>query len=228
MSYYAKISFKELEPSGIFDFLISIKQELAKPENLEIMAKENLFYSPIAHPSLEYDKFDRETKHAYFYNWVQDAFKYRWFYIQDFNILCMIGLPKCVEELFDLTAYFQNGTDQDYDFDTWDGLTLFEMIAENWKNTTDEQIEELYWKDYNSDMTLEESTKQMSCPIDYYRRSYCYDEIWKIIEKYFYDDKNGIYFSPFSPMWDIDVIEKFKGYIVKKYNEFLNDLENFI
>lgn len=227
MSYHVKISFKELEPSGMFDFLTSIKQELVKPENLKYMARENLFYSPIVHQSLEYDKFDRETKHAYFYNWVQDVFKYRWFYIQDFNLLCMLGLPKCVEELFDLTVYFQNSTDQDYDFSTWDGLTLFEMIAENWRSTTDDQIKELYWKDYNLDVTLEESIKQMSCPIDYYRRSYCYDEIWKIVEKYFYDDKNGIYFSPFSSMWDVDVIEKFKKYITNKYDEFLNDPENF-
>jgi hypothetical protein len=121
--------------------------------------------------------------------WMRNCvFSYRFFYIPEQSLLGVFGVPSAINDIFDLTCYFQNSCDQDYDFEDWNGVPYFEFIAEKWKNATDEEV----YKTFEYPDEHEE-------PIDYdyYRRSNAYNEIWKMCEKYLYHEEDVVYVSIF-------------------------------
>ena len=68
----------------------------------------------------------------------------------------------------------------------------FEQIAEKWKNATDEEIRKHHdekWGEYDDDDDVFDH--------DYYRKSFAYEEIWGMCEKYLYDESEVVYISMF-------------------------------
>lgn len=187
MSYYATINFKTVKEGELYDFLKQIK-DACKAKFTEI-AKDNF----ICMPSINKDylmKNDSEyAKDQIDRAWMRNSiFSYRFFYIPEHNLLGVFGVPDDVKDIFDLTCYFQNSCDQDYDFEDWKGIPIFEQIAEKWKNATHEEVYKSFEYPYEHEEPID---------YDYYRRSFAYDEIWRMCEHYLYSEDDVVYISMF-------------------------------
>lgn len=217
MSYGCTISFKNIEAKDLFQFLQHFKDGCIK--NMELIAKDEFVFSPIFRQhnaklieenGETYEKFKESTE-----NWMKSSiFKFRWFYMADKNLLGVYGVNKSLQSLFDNTVYFQNSCDQDYEFDEWNGIPIFEEIAEKWKTATNEDI----YKHFKYPNEQEE-------PIDYdyYRRSNAYDEIWKMFEETLYNDDKALYLSIFG-YWDFKHVHKFYHMVVQETNNWIKEI----
>ena len=191
MSYSATINFKIVKEGELYGFLKQIK-DACKSKFNEIAKDEYIFMPSINKDYLlkndsEYakDQLDRA--------WMRNSiFSYRFFYIPEHNLLGVFGVPDDVKDIFDLTCYFQNSCDQDYDFEEWKGVPYFEVIAEKWKNATDTDVITHYKNRWNEEYNITNSSD-----LDYYRRSFAYEEIWEMCEHYLYSEDDVVYISMF-------------------------------
>lgn len=196
MSYSCCISFKKIPAEDIQEFFVVMKNKVK--ETSDEIAKQNFHYSPASRAlnsknlsswgdCPEKDKSEQE-------NWVSKIFCYRWFYLKEQKTLCIFGIPDSLYNLFDTTIYFQNSTDQDYDFDTWSELEFLAPIVEKCKTLTPEQINEIEG---------DEDPKYYIDHLDYYRKSLCYQEIWgTYFDRMLYKDNEAVYISLFSLYYD--------------------------
>lgn len=197
MSYSCEISFKEIDPKEVYDFLVTLKNKLI--DNIENIAKDNYMYAPfVRYQHKPYTKLESYSDIECNDSWVRQVFTYRYFYLEDCCLLGVYGLPNSVQNLFDDTIYFQNSTDQDYDLSTWKKINLFQRISEKWNNFTDDYIV--------SALELDEDQKD---DIEYFRRSGCYSEIWDTYISYtLYNDDSVVYFSCLG-CYDLDFVNRF-------------------
>jgi hypothetical protein len=193
MSYSADINFKTVKEGELYAFLKQIKDTCK--ENFDEIAKDNFIFMPSVSSTKKRllegasDRAKEEVDRAWMRN---SVFSYRFFYIPEHNLLGVFGVPTKVDEIFDLTCYFQNSCDQDYPFTDWNGIPIFEEIANKWKNATDGEVIEYYHNRYGDVYDEEENSD-----LEYYRRSFTYDEIWKMCEKYLYHEEEVVYISMF-------------------------------
>lgn len=199
MSYSCEINFKHIEAEDIPEFFLKLKKHAV--ENLENIANdEYCFY--------------KETMYKTIENWARLAiFNYRWFYDKENKLLGVFSIQNCMKNLFDSTIYFQNSCDQDYDYSDWNGIELFENIANKWKNATIDDVVkaldyELCENNFDEFDTSEEG-------VEYNKRSLCYDEIWKMFSDYLYDEDSVTYISLFG-WYDAEPLMKFEYYIKEK------------
>lgn len=186
MSYYATINFKTVKEGELYGFLKQIKD--ACKAKFDKIAKDNYIFMPSINKDYLLKNDSEYAKDQLDRAWMRNSiFSYRFFYIPEHNLLGVFGVPN-VEEIFDLTCYFQNSCDQDYDFEDWKGIPIFEQIAEKWKNATNEEVHKSF-----------EYPDEHEEPIDYdyYRRSFAYDEIWRMCEHYLYSEDDVVYISMF-------------------------------
>lgn len=197
MSYSCEISFKEICAEEVYDFLVTLKNKLI--DNIENIAKDNYMYAPfVRYQRNPYTKLETYPDIECNNSWVRQVFTYRYFYLKEYNLLGIYGIPSCVRNMFDDTIYFQNSTDQDYDLSTWNKINLFQRISEKWNNCTDDYIVR----------TLELDDDQKD-DIEYFRRSSCYDEIWNTyLKETLFNDDSVIYMSCFG-VYDLLNIHKF-------------------
>ncbi len=208
MSYSATISFKHLNLSELFEFIKSFKTVILN--NLDDIAKNEYYYCPLVRANLvNYETlFDLKIvrKDLYYESeaWFQRLFSYRWFYVKDWKLLGVYSVPKCAYSLFDGTVYFQNCCDQDYEKSDYDGIDLCENIWDKWNNEIDEVIvDKLKCNGYKDEDILHTSES-----LDYYRRSFAYEEIWSYIEPSLYNENIVTYLSLFG-FCDIFYKERF-------------------
>ena len=210
MSYSASISFKTIDEQGLYQFLQKLKETAT--ERIDEIAEDEFIYMP----SIRYDHLykdvnpvvERDADEA----WAKSAvFTMRFFYLSEHNLLGVFGVPSSVEEIFDSTIYFQNSCDQDYEFDEWNGVPIFEQIAEKWKTSTDEDVISKYCETRGE---WEEDEGEI--PVDYYRRTFAYEEIWEMCEDYMWSDKKAVHLSLFS-YYDFEPITKFVATCKEKY-----------
>lgn len=210
MSYSCTIHFKNIKADEIYPFFQELKTKIISKTN-EI-AKDNFLWMPSIRNDYRYKDVDGFIVDDIDTNWVQNAlFKYRFFYMPQHELLGVFSLPNGFDDMFDNISHFQNSCDQDYEFDKWKGIPIFEQIAEKWKNATDEEV----YKRFEYPDEHEE-------PIDYdyYRRSNAYDEIWKMFEDYLYKDETCVYLSIFGGYEHYHltvIVQKCKNY----YEEWL-------
>ena len=187
MSYCAQVSFKQMPIEDIEGFCEKIKQTIKDKE--EEVVEADCVFSPFSrHP--------QEDEHKNFFatiKWAQDIFTYRAFTLRRDNevIFCVAGLPDCVEKLFDATVYFQNSTDQDYEFETWDNVPWFKEIADKHRARTDAD--------------------------EYHRKTDCYDEIWAMLDDKVFE--SGLDIRLFSEKSDFHWLSTFASHIRTRYKE---------
>lgn len=216
MSYSCLISFKKLKPEEVFPFLQEFKKKYV--DNIEQIVREEFVWSPLFKTSPLYEKIDPDAWDERTFNlkdkvetWLSDKLlKFRWFYFADKNILGVYGVDKSCQNIFDNTTYFQNSTDQDYEYEIWDGIDIFEKLRDNWKDMSKEDILKLY-----PDVT----------DFDYFRKTKIYEVIWKMFEDTLEDDNNALYLSMLG-YWDFQVKRKAWNAVVEKYNAFIDMKEN--
>lgn len=196
MSYSCLISFKKIPAKDIQSFFSNLKQ-LAKYE-YEKIAKDEFYYCPANKDDMDAMAvtipYGRYKKGAQQEDWVRKVFTYRWFYLIKEQTLGVFGVATELRKAFDTTIHFQNSCDQDYDFDEWEKLDFVQPIVEEAKKLTVQQVTKCWGDD---------DVKYYEQNLDYYRRSFCYSQIW---DKYFddklYDDGGAVYISLFSPYYD--------------------------
>lgn len=210
MSYSATICFKTVKGNELYSFLKKIKD--ACKEKFDDIAKDNFLYMPSINRDYLLKKDSEYAKEQLDRGWVRNAvFSYRFFYIPEHNLLGAFSIPKEVEGIFDLTCYFQNSCDQDYNFEEWKGIPVFEKIAEKWGNATNEEVYKNF--DYHEE-------DEESIDYDYYRRSFAYAEIWNMCEKYLYSEDEVVYISMFGS-YEISEQVGFVHRCKKYYKEWL-------
>jgi hypothetical protein len=161
-------------------------------------------------------------------NWAaNNIFKYRWFYNQGLQLLGVYSVPDALCDMFDLTVNFQNSCDQNYSREDWEGIKLFENIYDWWMNKTDEQIITKYNGGHVGNDFEEHYKSRREEYLEYYRRTYCYEEIWNMFEHTLYNDEDVVYLTLFNnnAMGDMKEISQFVVECFKKYKEFEKEWE---
>ena len=229
MSYSCEISFKNVDPKDVYSFLVEYKKVVS--EHLEDIAKENVWYSPLLRHDFEFDwakepytKMSVELRDK-LDNWASKIFHFRYFYLPEHNLLGIFGVPDSVQSIFDNTSYFQNSTDQDYDFEDWKGVPWFEEVANKWKDMPFEDFVTAYTKERGDEsswhhMSNEEYLKSLK-EQEYYRKSFCYDEIWNTIGNYLEKDSGVVYLSLYG-FYDYFVLQKFN---IATYKAGIDELD---
>lgn len=213
MSYGASISFKTIDEQGMYQFFQKLK-DTAK-DRIDKIAKDEFLYMP----SIRYAHLYKDVRKIVAQDadkaWAKSAvFTMRFFYLAEHNLLGVFGVPSGIEEIFDSTIYFQNSTDQDYEFDEWKGVPIFEQIAENWKASTDEDVIRKYCEDRGM---WDEDEGEIN--LDYYRRTFVYEEIWGMCEDYMWHDDKAVHLSLFGH-YDYEPIKKFVATCKEEYVKF--------
>lgn len=200
MSYYAKISFKQIKPEDIIPFFKEFKEAYIK--KIPEIAKENYPFCPAVEKNLfnfpdllSEDKLELSEC----LNWAKDCSRFKYFYDNEFKLLGIVGVPKCLKELFDTSIAFQNSCDQDYDRDIWSKIKALEDIYNKWITKDVDEIKDSYnleddYFDFDTDYPEPIERGEM---LMYWRQTFAYREIWGRYEREIFDDDNAIYFSLF-------------------------------
>lgn len=199
MSYYAEISFKKLESQDIISFLKDFKYAYVK--RIPEIAKENYPFCPAVGKNLFnfQDLAEDKLQLSECLNWAKDCSRFKYFYDNEFKLLGIVGVPKCLTELFDTSIAFQNSCDQDYDRDIWSKIKAFEDIYNKWITKDVDEIKDSYnleddYFDFDTDYPEPIEKGEM---LMYWRQTFAYREIWGRYEREIFDDDNAIYFSLF-------------------------------
>lgn len=204
MSYSCLISFKTIDPKDIYRFFQELKK--AATDRIDQIALDSPSFSPIMKAYHFQDPFEitdqmrKDTE-----RWAKESiFTYRYFYDAERSLLGVYSLPTCMRDLFDLTFGFQDSCEQDYDFEDWNGVSSFEAVADKWRNMPRDQVVDRMNKDLDPELIIEINDDQ----IDYYRKTFCYNEIWKTIEWTLNNDSSVLYLGLFG-YWDFVPMQKF-------------------
>lgn len=219
MSYECQISFKNVPANKVYAFMQRFKAELLK--KTDFIAEGNFLWMPSIRNSHLYKGVDESIIREIDKAWVHNLFKFRYFYLPEYELLGIFGVPGGFEIMFDNVTYFQNACDQDYDFDEWKGVPLFEQIANKWEKVfSDKDVFELYEKKNGKWPEDEEFD------YDYRRKTFCYDEIWSYFSDFLFNDTGSVYLSIFGgyELREIyNFIEKCKKYREVQLKEWENN-----
>lgn len=228
MSYSCFISFKKMEANEIIPFFRKYRKEATK--NLQAIADENFSYMPyvrggdtVKKQFSEISKSDKDTAKAWARGYV---FQYKYFYDESHKLLGVFGIPCCMRYLFEQTVCFQNSCDQDYEKSTWEGIEYFEKTYQKWFIQSPEDIVKRHNETRNYDFYKEydvDNQKEIDEAIDYYRRTFAYEEIWDNYENYLFNDEEAIYFTVFGGR---DIKEPTQ-FIKMCHEAFVKDTEEF-
>lgn len=212
MSYQCEIFFKDIPADKVYEFLQNLKTETLKRVN--DVCKENFLWMPSIRDSHLYKDIPDHIVRSIDEAWIHTLLKNRYFYLPKYNLLGIFGLPEILKDMFDNVTYFQNSCDQDYSFDEWKGIPLFEEIANKWENTlTDAEVFAKYEEKYCK-WDEDEEFKY-----DYCRKSLCYDEIWSNFSQFLYDDSICLYIS-FLGGYELYEVSKFRSKCKHLYEEW--------
>ena len=230
MSYSCIISFKQIEPEDIYDFLMNFKK--ASQEKKESIVRDSAGLSPMfneffllekpvhliyKNKTKEYLQLRQKTK-----DWINNnVFKYPWFYDKQHKLLGFYSIPNELRNLFDGTYHFQNSCDQNYEFEYWNGIKLFEELSNKWKNASNEEIKQAFPERHNGEtweemMEFHKDEEEEFC---YYKKSFAYEDIEETIEKSLYSG-NDFFLSLFSN-YDNSFLNECIGYILEETNKFI-------
>lgn len=217
MSYSATINFKNVPADGVYPFFQMLKTELIK--RIDEIAKDNFLWLPSIRYAHRYKDLDSEAKMEIDTAWAMNSiFKFRYFYLPEHQLLGIFSVPIKTEGLFDNVTYFQNSCDQDYEFEEWKGIPIFEKIAGKWKEATDKEVAAQY--------TAKLYGKPEECTdTDYWRKSFAYDEIWEMFESYLYNDEQCVYTSMFGG-YERYKVSAFVQRCENLYEEFMKGADN--
>lgn len=125
-----------------------------------------------------YDKKDEYTFPNVDYDrlWIRSAFTMRFIYWPHEHLVGLSGYayPDKVKHMFDAYSYFQNSTDQDYEFEEWS--SAINIFDRNKMDFMSKNIETLYYQGY-IDQNCYDLDDLKDSP-DYYKKSCLYDKIY--------------------------------------------------
>ena len=169
MSYYFNMGFKDVKKEELLGLIDETVKEFR--ENAKEIIKENLIYAPSQMHGNIRDREDYSTswKDADRY-WLHVLFKIRFVYWEEYDLIGVQGcLPENLKDKL-TNILFQNGADQDYSYDTWDGISYFEKVRDEIKNVD---------KKYFIQDHMEEDEEDEE---EYQRKSSIYEKIFDTLE----------------------------------------------
>ena len=212
MSYNATISFKTVEQSEIYPFFQQIKECVRR--NIEAIAEDEFLYMPSIRYEHLYSNERPVVRDDADRAWAKGVFTMRFFYLAEHNLLGVFGVPDAACDIFDDSIYFQNSCDQDYEFETWEKVPVFALIAEKWKSASDEAVKAKHTEERDGEWDEDEMPD-----LDYYRRTFAYDEIWALCSDYMWHDESAVHLSLFG-FYDFMETKNFVAACHKKYKEW--------
>ena len=215
MSFSCTIHFKNIPPEKVYSFLQEYKSEVKK--RADIICEKNFLWMPSIRNSHIYKDVKEHIINDIDINWVRGSLlTHRFFYLPEHQLLGIFGVPDGFKDMFDNISDFQDSCDQDYEFENWKGVPLFEKISNKWENASEDNILK---SSKNSSEPLED------VDIEYYRRTLCCEEIWSYIKNFLFDDSSCVYFSVFGG-YELSSVYEFI-YKMKEYRQkWLDNLEN--
>lgn len=211
MSYAIDLSFKEMRKDEIFDFIQKFKELVIKPEEVKKRIKENYYFSVrwvVGSNSNDLDDFDVEDRIE---SWIDRLFTFKFIWIERYSLLaCVIRKDDLANSLFDGNVFFQNSTDQDYDYEVWKDIRPFKEISDPIEKVSfdEEGIDSLRklsrngW--FNGPLSGFTDNK-----FEYYKRSLVYDLVFDPIEDIVFGDKNSIWVKMLSDPVDRIIYRNF-------------------
>lgn len=174
MSYRLDLSFKNCKSQDVYKNICEFQDLLLK--NAEQYIKDNLVFVRID------EEKDRFYNNEQIDKFISTLFKHHIWYCEEIQALCIVwgSSVKEINDWFDGYVYFQNSTDQDYDYATWNFNAMFRGIKDHIKNMPVSDFVDKYLKTH-----------------DYYEK----DEILKDLE---YHKKDLIYETcenVINPIW---------------------------
>lgn len=208
MSYAIDLSFKELDKKDIFEFIQRFKRLVTEPEAVRKSILENSVYIKRRikwlQPTVSHE-VDEGIE-----NLVERLFTFKFIWIERYGLIaCVIDSDNPVNKLFDGNIFFQNSTDQDYEYKVWSGIRPFREISDSVEKLTFDEngisrLKGLY-KDIGEmgwfgDEELEGLTRNK---FEYYKRTLIYQMIFNPIEDLVFGYENSILVKMISDPIDI-------------------------
>lgn len=170
MSYRLDLSFKNCQPKDVYKNICEFEDLLLK--NAEHYIRDNLIFVRIDENKDRFYNCEQVDK------FIATLFKHHIWYCEEIQSLCIVwgSNVKEIDKWFDGYVYFQNSTDQNYPYETWDFNSWFRGIKEHIKNLPENDLVEEYLKThefYEKDEILKD--------LDYYRKDLIYETCEKAI-----------------------------------------------
>lgn len=192
MSYAFTITYKEIGREELEGYLLEL-MGFNKKHADEILSKNASYIPSIRHnwtnpnisnyPASGWRRADRE--------WAQNLFTTRFLYWPEESLLGIVG---SVQNGFDpglREVRFTDSTDQNYPFESWSGISLFERIVEECKNADVQAIRNacpgLFFPDW-----------EIRDEIDYFRKTMVYERIYSELDLRSYENEVPGKFNIFS------------------------------
>lgn len=182
MSYSFGMFFKQMNDADEVITFVGQIMKLAR-ENAKEMIESGRYYRP-SNRCCDFNvKTSKEKEMDVYFKreldkrWLYSLFNFHFVYWKDFHLLGLSGYSFCkdIDGLFDCHVTFQNGTDQDYEYETWnDKISIFKQIKESVATLTVDDILSAYEagkKDWHTKEEIEKS-------FEYHAKSYLYELIY--------------------------------------------------
>lgn len=178
MSYGFDMAFAHAaDEKAAFSLARSYVDKCMEKENARKFIEDNTIYIP----SIRYSHIEEATNMAEVADryWLETLFKFRFLYWPKYRLLGLVGSNRIDDPAFPMSIYFQNSTDQNYDFQEWleGNIPFFKEHIETITNIPQSKLFDIC-KDY-----LDEDTDLSNPEIELYmRQSLLYQRIFSALE----------------------------------------------
>lgn len=109
--------------------------------------------------------------------WLYSFYNFKFVYFKDFDVLGLIGdYGNNTNNMFDTNFYFQNSSDQNYEYDSWsDKIKIFKETKEWIISLSDKELADVMVD--SSDYYKESDKDDILLYADYYRKTFLYESI---------------------------------------------------
>lgn len=165
MSYGFDMAFAHVvDEKAAFSLARSYVDKCMEKENARKFIEDNTIYIP----SIRYSHIEEATNMAEVADryWLETLFKFRFLYWPKYRLLGLVGSNRIDDPAFPMSIYFQNSTDQNYDFQEWleGNIPFFKEHVETITNMPQSKLFDIC-KDY-----LDEDTDLSNPEIELYMR----------------------------------------------------------
>lgn len=168
MSYWFGMSFVKCKKDELLKKMQEMKENDLNKEYAEKLIKDNIWYRPsmdIEDTQLRVWKWNKW--------WVEKLFTHRYVYWEKYELLGVSS--EILAHGFTTQIYFQNSSDQNYEYNEWSGIPEFEETVKSIRGLSNETILEGYVEDV-------EECNDKDEVIEYARKTLVYNKIYEMLE----------------------------------------------
>lgn len=174
MSYAFQMTFLEIPKEEVVSAGTEIVNRYWEKSNQ--ILEDNLIYIPSVRNFCQQDASIKDYRVSPWKEvdrfWLKNLFQIEFLYWETYELLgvCGIHLPDISRKT--VSVYFQNSTDQNYEYKTWDGISVFEKIVKEVQMLSGTEI-----------LNLAGVCDEEDAPdIEYYRQTAVYKKIYKMLD----------------------------------------------